>query len=128
VALASRQLKKLAPPDKEKPIVEKAIKELQEGAPSSVERQKHICFVDQKENGWDAVAEQMIMRTTEGWTCQKERKTALNGQRPKRSAAQRDYGYPGGMMSMAHLREATWNILSFKGMAHLTTIRYLPQG
>ena len=57
VASASRQLEKLAPPDKEKPIVEKAIKELQEGGSSLAERQKHIRFVNQAENGWDAVAE-----------------------------------------------------------------------
>ena len=35
----SRQLEKLAPPDKEKLIVEKAIMELQEGASSLAERQ-----------------------------------------------------------------------------------------
>ena len=57
VAAASRQLEKLAPPEKEKPIVEKAIRELNEGASSLAERQKHIRFADQAENSWDAVAE-----------------------------------------------------------------------
>ena len=37
--------------------MEKAIKELQEGASSLVERQKHIHFVYQAESGWDTVAE-----------------------------------------------------------------------
>ena len=57
VASAYRQLEKLAPPDKEKPIVEKAIKELQEGASSLAEWKKRIWFADKEENGWDTVAE-----------------------------------------------------------------------
>ena len=57
MATAFRHLEKLAPPDKDKPIVEKAIKELQEGASSLMERQKLIRFADRAENGWDTVAE-----------------------------------------------------------------------
>jgi len=57
VASPSRQLEKLAQPHKEKPTVEKTIKELQEGISSLEERQKHIRFVNQAENGWDVVAE-----------------------------------------------------------------------
>ena len=57
VAWTSRQLKKLAPQDKEKPIVQMAMKELKEGSSSLAERQKHIRFADQAENGWDAVVE-----------------------------------------------------------------------
>jgi len=60
VASTSRQLDKLTPPEKEKPIVEKAMKELQEGASSLVERQKHTHFADQAENGWDSVNEYLI--------------------------------------------------------------------
>ena len=52
MATASRQLEKLAPPDKDKPIVEKTIKELQEGVSSLMERQKLIRFADRVENGW----------------------------------------------------------------------------
>jgi len=106
VASASRQLDKLAPPDKEKPIVEKAIKELQEGASSLSERQKHICFADQAENGWAAVAEYVgysfadddeddrrMDSSDRAAGVKKRRKAALSGQRPKRPPAQRDYGY-----------------------------------
>ena len=57
VASASRQLEKLVSQDKEKPIVEKAMKELKEGSSSLAERQKHIRFADQAESGWDVVTE-----------------------------------------------------------------------
>ena len=106
MALASRQLAKLAPKNKEKPIVVKTIKELQEGASSLAERQKRICFVDQVENGWDAVVEYVgysfaddneddrrMDLSYRAAGVKKRRKATLNGQRPKRSAAQRDYGY-----------------------------------
>ena len=55
-ALASMQLEKLASQEKEKLIIDKSMKELKEGSSSLAER-KHIRFVDQAENGWDAVIE-----------------------------------------------------------------------
>ena len=108
VASASRQLEKLAPPEKEKPILEKAIKELQEGASSLAERQKHIRLADQAENGWDAVAEYIgysfaddekdnrkMDSSDRSAGVKKWRKAAANTQEPKRfPGGHRDYGYP----------------------------------
>ena len=37
--------------------MEKALRELEEGASSLAVRQQHIRFADQSENGWDAVTE-----------------------------------------------------------------------
>jgi len=100
---ASRQLEKLAPPEKEKPIVEKAIKELQEGASSLTERQKHICFADQAENGWNVVAEYIgysfADNEEDNWKFNLlDRPTGVKRRRkdqPKRRRfpGNRDYGY-----------------------------------
>ena len=55
-ALASMQLEKLASQEKKKLIIDKSMKELKEGS-SSLAKRKHIRFMDQAENGWDAVIE-----------------------------------------------------------------------
>ena len=108
VATASRQLEKLAPPDKDKPIIEKAVKELQEGASSLAERQKLIRFADRAENGWDAVAEYVgnsfaddeddnkKMDTSDRSAGVKKRRKAVaaNARKPKRFPDHREYGPP----------------------------------
>jgi len=97
----------LAPPEKEKPIIEKAIKELQECVPSLTERQKHIRFADQAENGWDAVAEYIgysfvddeednrkfnLLDRAAG--VKRRRKAAATQPKGRRFPGNRDYGYP----------------------------------
>ena len=88
--------------------MEKAIKELQEGPSSLVERQKHIHFADQEENGWDTVTEYIgysfsdddeddrnMDSSDRSAGVKKRRKAAANTQKPKRfPGGHRDYGYP----------------------------------
>ena len=104
---ASKQLEKLAPQDKEKPIVEKAMKELKEGLSSLTERQKRIRFADQVENGWDAVAkyigysfaddeedDRKLDSSDRAAGVKKWWKVAANAPKPKRFPVHREYGYP----------------------------------
>ena len=105
--VASRQLDKLTPPEREKLIVEKAMKELQEGASSLVVRQKHVHFADHAENGWDAANKYLGYNFTNNEEdnrklessdrsagVKKCRKAAANAQKPRKFPGYRaDYGY-----------------------------------
>ena len=57
MASATTHLMKIQPAsDKDKATLEKAKKELEEGASALVERQKHIRIADQSEHSWETVA------------------------------------------------------------------------
>ena len=57
VAAATTQLDKIQPAsEKDKATIDKARKELEEGACAPAERQKHITIADQSEHSWETVA------------------------------------------------------------------------
>ena len=57
VAAATTQLDKIQPAsEKDKATIDKARKELEEGACALAERQKHIRIADQSEHSWETVA------------------------------------------------------------------------
>jgi len=105
VAAAANHLGKLAPSEKDKPIIERALKELEEGSSTLAERQKHIRLADQSENGWDAVAEYIghsfaddeaddsRMEKSDRSAGIKKRRKAAAARKSKRPYGQPQFGY-----------------------------------
>jgi len=118
VSAAASHLGKLAPSEKDKPIVEKAIKELEEGASTLAERQKHIRLADQSENGWAAVAEYIghsfaddeaddkkMENSDKSAGIKKRRRAAAAARKAKKPYGQPQPGYHKDYYDMGYRRE-----------------------